>query len=385
MLRDRDSGSTAFRVGLWQRGDALGPQVRGSVQSRTSLSASDLEDLWSELLATSVHAVGDTGALPADAEGWSDARLAAWFRDALWHDAIDEYRRRVNSAGETWVAGTPLDELTGELEGGSIWRSVRPATPEEALLARTGLQERTADLQEVLGHDAARMKLAEAAGASGPEQRELLQLTVGRWRSLQDQVAMSAATLRGRAQAALVWLWPDAFVRWVLGLVGGAAGGALTTGGVTKVVAGTLAAIGTIGVAGHEATKPKVPTAKISPVLTTRPAAGSAATRTSSPTVSLASATTQATQQAASSVRTAAATERRRAAAARRRERLAREARQRREREAAARRRREATQTPEAAPEAPTQTATSAPTGTASSSTGSTGTAAATEFSPSGR
>lgn len=389
MLEDHTRGS-AFRVDLWQRADALGGQIRGQVGSRTSLSPSDIEDLWADLLSQAVQAPGTPGALPADAPTWTDAQLAGWLKTALGRDVIDEHRRRVNASGEAWVAGTPLEELEAELEGRSIFSSLRPPNPEEALIQRSAVEQRTEDLRAVVGVDAAQMMLAEASGATGPEQREMMDLSVGRWRTIQGRVEFAAAELRSRAQAVLVWLWPEAWVRWVAGMVGGA-GSAVLSAGTAAKVAGTIAVVGGV-IGGAEAVKKPDPPRAVTPTLAARPVSLPSATRATAARTTTAqppvvAATLSGTRRAAASVRADAAAAKKRADAKRRAEARRRAATRRR----AAARKAAATSrsTSAAAAEFAPQTA-RAPAPAPTPSTGSGGgtgssSAAATEFEPSGR
>lgn len=382
MISDHDTEPSAYRVGLWQRAQALGGPVRARAGAGTSLSASDVEDLWADLLATAAGAVGTPGAMPADAEMWSDAQLAGWLKAALSRDIIDERRKRTNGDGEAWVAGTPLEDLAAELETRSIYTSLRSATPEEVVLQRAGVRQRTDDLTEFLGVEAARLAIAEAAGASGAEQRELLQLSEGRRRGIQNRIAYASAELRARVHAVLVLL-PEAWMRWIRGIadaVSPPVAALLSAGTVAKVGAGTLAAV-TVGLGSVEVVKRSEPA---------RPpaAASSAAPRVATPLATVAAVTEQATERVGVRVRADAATQARREAAAQRRARLERERRA-RERAAEERRRREraaATQpAPTPTPSSAQQTLAPATAATAPTPSGASGTAAATEFTPDGR
>lgn len=389
MLEDHAHGSAAFRVELWQRAEALGGQIRSQAKARTSLSPADIEDLWSDLLAQAVRAPGTPGALPADAEIWTDAQLAGWLKTALGRDVIDEHRRRVNGAGEAWVAGTPLDELEAELESRSIYGSLRPPTPEEAVISRSAVEQRTEDLRAVVGIDAAQMMLAEAAGATGPEQREMMDLSVGRWRTIQGRVEFAAAELRSRAQAVLLWLWPEAWVRWVAGVIGGA-GSAVLSAGTAAKVAGTVAVIGGV-IGGAEAVEKRDPPRPVAATLAAPPTPSTAARSTVAAPApsqsSVAAATLAGTQRAAVRVRADAAAEKRRTAAAAKRRAEARKraaAKRRREEQATTGRTAAAT---EFAPSTSSAPAPSAPvsSSTTGGSTSGSSSAASTEFEPSGR
>lgn len=211
-------------------------QLCGSV--RTSLTASELEDVFAEVLVTLTRPVGSGGAFPAEAARWGDEEVRAYARTALVRAAGKAVHRRTGSDGQSRVAATALDELGEQLlSSEAMWSSdSRPAGPEESVLGAEATRALGLDLREQAGVEAAQLMFAEAAGYSAAEQRDLLDLTVGRRRRLGDSVALVAGDLRSRLQAVL--LWPVELLRWVSSWW--TAGGAAPRIGVVGVAVATV-------------------------------------------------------------------------------------------------------------------------------------------------
>lgn len=391
MLNERQSSPTAFRVELWQRAQALGPKVRAQVAAdESSVSSSDIDDLWANLLGEVALPIGSKGAFDAEAELWTDAQLASCLRTALRNDIIDERRRRTDGEGRTRIVGDAFDEIHEGLVDRSIFSSLRPPTPEDVVVSRARMRQHSDEVRDVVGVDAQKLVIAEAIGATVPEQRQLLKhKTNGPRQALQDRLTHASKELYARAQAALVWLWPEAWIRWVAGVIGGASGAVLSAGTAVKV-AGAIALIGG-AIGGAKAVEQPAPK-PVARTFSLPPTAASSST-TSTPTAvapvasrsSVAAATISGTERAAQTVRSraaAAAAQRKREAAARRRA----QARRRAAARAAERRRRRAavTQTApdSAAPPVTDQAASAAQTTTTASSGGS---SFSKEFLPDGR
>jgi hypothetical protein len=198
-------------------------QLCGSV--RTSLSASELEDVFAEVLVTLTRPVGSGGAFPADASRWNDNDLRSYAHTALVRAAGKAVRRHTDGDGQSLLASTALDDLGEQLlTNEAMWSSdARPAGPEESVLGAEATRALGRDLRDQAGFEAAQLMFAEAAGYSAAEQRDLLDLTVGRRRRLGDSVALVAGELRSRLHAVL--LWPVELLRWISGwwTAGGAA------------------------------------------------------------------------------------------------------------------------------------------------------------------
>lgn len=188
-------------------------QLCGSV--RTSLSASELEDVFAEVLITLTRPVGSGGAFPADASRWSDNDLRSYAHTALVRAAGKAVRRHTDGDGQPLLASTALDDLGEQLlTDEPMWGpDARPAGPEESVLGAEATRALGRDLRDQAGIEAAQLMFAEAAGYSAAEQRDLLDLTVGRRRRLGDSVALVAGDLRSRLQVVL--LWPVELLRWI--------------------------------------------------------------------------------------------------------------------------------------------------------------------------
>jgi hypothetical protein len=272
MLKDSPD---AFRPDLWRRCEPLGPQLRGEARrSWPALSESDVEDLWADLVADAAQAAGQTGALAADADRWSDAQLAGWLRSGLDRDCNDLHRKRTRSDdGRPWVDGAAGEGPEHPAAG--IWTTLS-RSPEDQLIDGARFDQRTQDVVELVGDDGLRVLVAEASGIGRHEHGRVLGLTKSRLEDVRGRLEFAAAELRSRGQAAVVWLWPEATIRWVLNVAGFGGSAALSVSGLGKGALATIAAAGVVAAGGtavvHESREIARPQATLTPVL--KPKAG---------------------------------------------------------------------------------------------------------------
>lgn len=263
-----DAQHAQWRTELWLRLAAFEPAVIGRVASRTRVSRSDLEELWSDLLSTAVQAPGTPGAMGADAMALSDPELRGWLTRALLNDATDLHRGRTRrDDGTAWIEATPLEDLERTLQRHTA------NSPELEVVAAETARSHLQSVHDVAGRDAARFVVAEAAGVRSSVDRGLLGITRAKVEDARVRLELSAAELRVRMRSVIVWLLPDTLMRWLAPL--------FATGNVPRLGAVGIAVVALAG--GGTAAVHQAASSKSHPRSAARTAASKVSARTLRP------------------------------------------------------------------------------------------------------
>lgn len=243
MLVLGENTTSGWRTALWVRCDAMGSRLRAPYAHHRSLSESDVEDVWSAMLARLVQAPGPNR-LPAEADGWPDGQLYKFLRRAFGREIGRAAAKASNSDGVH--LHSPLDDLAEEThKRGVIWADAAPVGPEQSVFSRLDAVEYASAIKGDAGPEAATVLFADAMGASASEQQRAVGIaTRGRFETVRGRLEIAGNAVSRRAHAVVLWVLPDWLLRWVSAL--------LATGSVPRVGATGLAitalAAGSLGV-----------------------------------------------------------------------------------------------------------------------------------------
>ncbi len=247
--------TSGWRTALWVRCDAMGERLRREYSGHRSLSASDVEDVWSTMLARLVQAPGPNR-LPAEADQWNDATLFVFLRRSFGREIGRAAKQASNGDGVR--LHSPLDGLAEDAHRrGVIWADAAPQGPEQSIFARLDAVEYASRIRGDAGPEAATVMFARAMGASPAEQQQAVGIpTRPRFDTLRGRLEVAGNAAARRAHAFVLWLTPDWLLRWISALL--ATGSVPRIGGVGVAIAALAA--GSVGVT--TATRGERPTAR---------------------------------------------------------------------------------------------------------------------------